>query len=387
MRGLLAFALTICALTATAQAADGPVERITLAAELGGGHLVPLLSAGGELLLAAPSRSGEPLATALWRWQDGRTSRIAELSGIRTNHLRALEGDGGGRRLLLGGGIPLAGAQQGVAYGWQVVELPPEGPPRLVWQSSDIAGLPANLEPSVAVDARGQRWAALVPRSQAGRAMGGRLLVGELPRSTPSLEYEFLLERDPSAASDSEPSWFVRFAGASRLVVVAEGLPILLDVGADGVRRTPLAVPSPPARDAHVHEASATVWLTDDGAALHGYALPAHNSAPATAPLTSAWRLGPAEVGFGHGRVLGSVGDRLAILGARDGRQMVAFVRVDGQHTPTVEKTVALPGGAQPAGAWLSPDGATLVWTQVGTGGARAPVFYRAAVARLESVR
>lgn len=387
MRRTLAVTLTICALTAAGQPAGGPVERVTPSAELGGRHLVPLLSSGGGLELAAPSHRGEPLATALWRWQGGKASRIAELPGLRANQLRELKGDGRGRRLFLGGGVTLPGARQGEVYGWQVVELSPDRPPRTVWQSRDVAGLPAGDEPFVAVDAEGSRWAGLVRRYQAGQLIGGRLLVGELPNTTSSLEYEFSVERDTPAAYDPEAPWFVVFGAATRLLVVAEGLPIILDLGVDDVRRTPLAVPSPPARAAHFHQASGTVWLSDDGETHHGYVLPPHRPAPHAAPLSPTLHLGVDEVGFARGRILGSVPEGLAIYGVRGGRRLVAFVRVDGQHRPATVRAVALPGGVQAQYVWLSPDGATLVWAELATGAALAPVLHRAAVASLESVR
>lgn len=387
MRGTLAVTLTICALTAAGQPAGGPVERVTPSAELGGRHLVPLLSSGGGLELAAPSHRGEALATALWRWQDGQASFLALLPGIRANQLRELPGAGRDRRLFLGGGVTLPGARQGEVYGWQVVELAPDRPPRTVWQSSDVAGLPAGDEPFVAVDAEGSRWAALVRRYHAGRLIGGRLLVGGLPDTTPSVEYEFSVEGDTPAARDDEAPWFVVFGAATRLLLVAGGLPVLLDVGGDDVRRMPLAVPSPPVRAAHFHPASGTLWLSDDGEIHHGYVLPRDRPTPHASPLSPTLHLGVDEVGFARGRILGSVPEGLAIYGVRGGRRLVAFVRVDGQHRPATVRAVALPGGVQAQYVWLSPDGATLVWAEPATVAGQAPALHRAAVASLESIR
>ncbi len=387
MRRTLAVTLTICALTAAGQPAGGPVERVTPSAELGGRHLVPLLLSGGGLELAAPSHWGEQPATALWRWQDGKASFIALLPGLRANQLLELKGDDRLHRLFLGGGVTLPGARQGEVYGWQVVELSPDRPPRTAWQSRDIAGLPAGDEPFVAVDAEGSRWAALVRRFEAGQPIGGRLLVGELPYTTSSLEYQFSLERDTSATRDCEAPWFVVFGGDTRLLVVAEGLPVLFDVGGDDVRRMPLAVPSPPVRAAHFHQASGTLWLSDDGETHHGYVLPRDRPAPHAAPLSPTLHLGVDEVGFARGRILRSVPEGLAVYGVRAGRHSVAFVGVDGHRSPAIVRAVALPGGVQPHGVWLSPDGATLVWAEPATVAGQAPVLHRAAVASLESVR
>lgn len=154
------------------------------------------------------------------------------------------------------------------------------------------------------------------------------------------------------------------------------------------MRRTPLAVPSPPVRSAYVHAASGTLWRTDDGPGHHGFVL-AQPGAPAhPAPLLPTLRLGPEEMGVRHGRILGSASHSLAILGRRGGRPLIAFVRADVEGGPAVERAVALPVGDRVGEVWLSGDGRTLVRAElVPAGRGVAPVYYRAAVSSLEDVR
>lgn len=388
MRGMSAFAFVICAFAAAEQPGGGRVERLTLSGELVGRHLVPLLSRGQGLVLAAPSRGGEPLATTLWRWQDGATTRLAVIPGVRANRIQELQGGDQARRLLLAGAVPGPGGGEGELYGWLLVELPHDRAPLILWRSREVAGLQVGDEPFVAVDQGAQRWAVLVARSRAGRPVGGRLLSGELPKTVPTLDYEFLLESESATHLDADAPWFVVFVAPTRLLVVARGLPLILDTSPfGGVRRIPLRVPEPPVREALLHEASGTLWLTDDGRTHHGYVLAADTNGGPRAPLAPAWRLGPEELGFEHSRILGAVGEKLAILGGRNGRPVVVFARVDGRTRPTVEHAVGLPENAQPASVWFSPDGATLVWAQLGTHPGQAPVFFRAAVADLPSLR
>ncbi len=389
MRHMLAVVLMTWALAAAGQPAAGPVERVAAAPELGGRPSVPVFSPTGDLELIAPSPRGESPDTALWRWQAGSATFIAELDGIRANQLRELPGTPGVRRLLLGGGVSLPGTGHGEVYAWRVVELTSHRPPRTLWQSTAIAGLPAGEEPSVAVDAGGARWAALVQRFEAGKATGGRLLVGELPETAQSVNYEFATEPPTAPALDPEAPWFVEFAGATRLLVVAAGLPMMLELDGGGeVRRTPLAVPAPPVRSAHVHAASGTLWLSDDSGAHHGFTLATGRVAPHDTPLTPTVRLGPQETGLPSSRIVGTLLDGLALLGAKNGRQVIVFVRLDGQGSPAVARAVALPGGVNPGEAWLSRDGGTLVWAElVPAGRGVAPVYYRTAVSSLEDVR
>lgn len=389
VRWRLSFTFVLGAVAGAGQPAAGPAERVAAAPELGGRHVVPVFPPTGDLELIAPAPRGEPPGTALWRWHAGSATFIAELDGIRANQLRELPGTPGVRRLLLGGGVSLPGAGHGEVYAWRVVELTSQGPPRTLWQSTAIAGLPAGEEPFVAVDAGGARWAALVQRLEAGKATGGRLLVGELPQTAPSVHYEFAIEPPTAPALDPEAPWFVEFAGATRLLVVAAGLPMRLELDGGGeVRRTPLAVPSPPVRSAHAHAASSTLWLSDDSGAHHGFTLATGRVAPHDTPLTPTVRLGPQETGLTSSRTVGCLPDGLALLGARNGRRVIVFVRLNGQGKAVVSQAVTLPGDAHSVQLWLSRDGGTLVWAElVPAGRGVAPVYYRAAVSSLEDVR
>ncbi len=389
MRHVLAVVLMTWALAAAGQPAAGPAERVAAAPELAGRHVVPVFSPTGDLELIAPAPRGEPPGTALRRWQAGTATLVAELAGIRANQLRELPGTAGVRRLLLRGGVSLPNTGQGEVYARQVVELASQGPPRTLWQSTAIAALPAGEEPSVAVDAGGARWAALVQRFEAGKATGGRLLVGELRQTTPSLHYEFAIEPPTAPALDPEAPWFVEFAGATRLLVVAAGLPMRLELDGGGeVRRTPLAVPAPPVRSANVHPASGTLWLGDDSGAYHGFALATDRVAPHDTPLAPTVRLGPQETGLPSSRIVGCLPDGLVLLGAKTGRRVIVFVRLDGQGKAVVSQAVTLPGDPHSGQLWLSRDGGTLVWAElVPAGRGMAPVYFRAAVSSLEDVR